>query len=40
MPEVGLEPTRPCEQEIFLPLWFSPPTHVVCGLDFAFTLAI
>jgi hypothetical protein len=39
VPEVGFEPTRPHERGIFLPLWFSPPTFVVCGLDFVFTLA-
>ena len=43
----GLEPSRPCEQRIFLPLRLSPPSFEkrpkdafvkVWGLDYPFTM--
>jgi len=46
VPAEGVEPTRPCEQRIFLPLRLSPPSpdamwHAVevWGLDYPFTLS-
>ena len=45
VPAEGVEPTRPCDQRIFLPLRLSPPSagavgHAVkvWGLDYPFTL--
>src|ERR1700686_5126628 len=38
VPAEGVEPTRPCDQRIFIPLRLSPPPSGVRGPDYPFTV--